>query len=102
MCPFLKKTLPAPVSRFQPKQVRGSSNLFWLSDSGSISHLSNDLSLPNDPIDCEHGRLPASTTGVLRVTKQGIVDIKVVALGVENSTRLLDVQYAENLEHNII
>lgn len=36
------------------------------------------------------------------MTKQGSVDIKVVALGVVNTIRLLYVQYAANLERNII
>lgn len=44
----------------------------------------------------------ASDGGVLRITKCGSVDIKVVVLGVVKSIRLLDVQYAENLEQNII
>ena len=36
------------------------------------------------------------------MSKRGSVDIKVVALGTVNTIRLLDVQYAANLERNII
>ena len=36
------------------------------------------------------------------MTKKESVDIEVVALGVVNTIRLLDVQYAANLERNII
>ena len=38
----------------------------------------------------------------MRVTKQGSVDIEVVALGVVNTMRLLDVLYSANLEQNTI
>ena len=63
----------------------------------------NDLSLLVKPEDCHSECLIAVTDGgVLRVTKQGSVDIAVVALGVVNTIRLLDVQYAANLERNII
>uniref|UniRef100_A0AAV1TCU0 GAG-pre-integrase domain-containing protein n=1 Tax=Peronospora matthiolae TaxID=2874970 RepID=A0AAV1TCU0_9STRA len=47
--------------------------------------------------------MKAATDGsVLRITLQGTVDIQVVALGVVNTVRLLNVQYAENLECNIL
>ena len=44
----------------------------------------------------------ATDGGGLRVTKQESVGITVVALGVVNTIRLLDVQYAMILERNII
>ena len=47
--------------------------------------------------------MTASTDGsVLQITLQGTVNIQVVALGVVNTVRLLNVQYAENLERNIL
>ena len=56
-----------------------------------------------NPEDCRDECLTAAIDGgVVRVTKQGSVDINVVALGVVNTIRLLDVQYAANLERNII
>ena len=61
-------------------------------DSGSSIHLVNDPSLLVDPTDCQSECLTAATDeGVLRVTKQGSVDIEVVAFGVVNTIRLLDV-----------
>ncbi|CAI5723649.1 unnamed protein product [Peronospora farinosa] len=86
----------------------------WILDSGSSRHLVNDLSLLINPEDCRGECLTAASDGdVLRVTKQGSVDIKVVALGVMKTIRLLEVQYAAcppiglwmrpvNLERNII
>ena len=58
---------------------------------GSSRHLVNELSLLIDPTVCRSKFLTAVTDGgVLRVTKQGRVDIEVVALGVVNTIRLLD------------
>ncbi|CAI5703653.1 unnamed protein product [Peronospora effusa] len=75
----------------------------WILDSGSSRHLVNDLSLLVNPSDCRNEFLTAATDGgVLRITKQGSVNIEVLALGVVNTIRLLDVQYSANLERNII
>ena len=63
----------------------------WILDSGSSRHLVDDPSLLIDPIDCQSEFLTAANDGdVLRATKQGSVDIEVVALGVVNTIWLLD------------
>ena len=63
----------------------------------------NDLSLLIGLKGCQSERLTAATGGgVLRVINQGNVDIEVVALGVVNTIRFLDVQYAASFERNII
>ncbi|KAI9914615.1 hypothetical protein PsorP6_008311 [Peronosclerospora sorghi] len=68
-----------------------------------LRHLINDPSMLVDPIVCQSECMTAATDGsVLRVTQQGTVDIQVVALGVVNTVRLLNVGYAENLERNIL
>uniref|UniRef100_A0AAV1TA42 Retrovirus-related Pol polyprotein from transposon TNT 1-94-like beta-barrel domain-containing protein n=1 Tax=Peronospora matthiolae TaxID=2874970 RepID=A0AAV1TA42_9STRA len=75
----------------------------WILDSGSSRHLVNDPSLLTDPIDYRSECMTAATDGsALRITLQGTVDIQVVALEVVNTVRLLNVQYAENLERNIL
>ena len=75
----------------------------WVLDSGSGRHLINDLSLLEDAVDCNTECFTAaSDSEPLRITKQGSVMIRVKALGLTKTIRLLDVQYASNLECNII
>ena len=72
-------------------------------DSGSGSHLVNDLSLMEDVVDCNHECFTAASDGgPLRITKQGSAITRVKALGSIKTIRLLDVQYASNLGRNII
>ena len=72
-------------------------------DSGSGRHLVNDLSLLEDVVDCNHECFTvASDGGTLKITKQGSAMIRVKALGVTKTIRLLDVQYASNWGRNII
>ena len=74
----------------------------WVLDSGSGRHLVNDLSLLEDAIEYNTEYFTAaSDSGPLRFTKQGSVVIRVKALGLTKTIRLLDVQYASNLESNI-
>ena len=75
----------------------------WILDTGSSRHLVNDLSLLTDSAPCQREYLTAASDGsVLRIIHRGTVEIQVLALGVVSSVRLLDVQYAENLEKNIL
>ena len=63
----------------------------------------NDLSLLEDAVEYNTECFTASSdSGPLRITKQGSVVIRVEALGLIKTIRLLDVQYASNLERNII
>nr|CCA17045.1 AlNc14C29G2761 [Albugo laibachii Nc14] len=56
-----------------------------------------------NPVDFNSECLTAASDGdPLRITNQGSVVITVKALGVRNTVRLLDVQYAENLKRYII
>ena len=58
----------------------------------------NDLSLLEGAVDCKHECFTAAFDGVpLRITNQGSVMIKVKALGLTKTTRLLDVQFAFDL-----
>ena len=75
----------------------------WILDSGSSRHLVNGPSLLIDPTNCQSECLTAATDeGVLHVTKQVSVNIEGVVLEVVNTIRLLDVQYAANIERIII
>nr|CCA24530.1 hypothetical protein TcasGA2_TC015470 [Albugo laibachii Nc14] len=72
-------------------------------DSGSSRHLVKDLNLLENPVDFNSECLTAASDGdPLRITKQESVVITVKALGIRKTVRLLDVQYAENLERDII
>ena len=63
----------------------------------------NHLNLLEGPVDIKSECLKAASDGgSLRITKKGSVVITVKALGVPKTVRLLDVQYVENLERNII
>nr|CCA15940.1 conserved hypothetical protein [Albugo laibachii Nc14] len=75
----------------------------WILDSGSRRHLVNDLNFLEDPVDFNSECLMAASDGEpIRIRNQGSVVITVKALGVRKTFRLLDVQYDENLERNII
>ena len=75
----------------------------WVLDSGSDSHLINDLRLPEDAVKCNTECFTvASDSGPLRITKQRSVVIRIKALVFIKTIRLLDVQYASNLERYII
>ncbi|CAI5727351.1 unnamed protein product [Peronospora destructor] len=103
MCPQLKKKVPRAGFTFVIGNGGRLQENHWVLDSGSSRHLVNDLQLLVNPRDCRNECLTAATDGgVLRITKQGSVNIEVVALGVVNTIQLLDVQYAANLERNII
>ena len=63
----------------------------------------NDLSLLEDAVEYNTECFTASSdSGPLRITKQGSVVIRVKALGLNKTIRLLDVQYAFNIGRNII
>ena len=63
----------------------------------------NDISLLEDPVDFNSECLTAASDGEpLRITKQGSVVLKMMALGVQKTIRLLNLQYAANLERYII
>uniref|UniRef100_A0AAV1V1Z5 Uncharacterized protein n=1 Tax=Peronospora matthiolae TaxID=2874970 RepID=A0AAV1V1Z5_9STRA len=102
-CPKMKKKPSGANFVFAVGRGASRSPGQWILDSGSSRHLVNDPSLLTDPIDCRSECMTAATDGsALRITLQGTVDIQVVALGVVNTVRLLNVQYAENLERNIL
>uniref|UniRef100_A0AAV1UJ54 Uncharacterized protein n=1 Tax=Peronospora matthiolae TaxID=2874970 RepID=A0AAV1UJ54_9STRA len=102
-CPKMKKKPSGANFVFTVGRGASRSPGQWILDSGSGRHLVNDPSLPTDPIDCRSECMTAATDGsALRITLQGTVDIQVVALGVVNTVRLLNVQYAVNLERNIL
>uniref|UniRef100_A0AAV1VL66 CCHC-type domain-containing protein n=1 Tax=Peronospora matthiolae TaxID=2874970 RepID=A0AAV1VL66_9STRA len=102
-CPKMKKKPSGANYVFAVGRGASRSPGQWILDSGSSRHLVNDPSLLTDPIDCRSECMTAATDGsALRITLQGTVDIQVVALGVVNTVRLLNVHYAENLEGNIL
>lgn len=102
-CPHSMKKTSSKNFTFAIRNGGGLQDDHWILDSGSSRHLVNDLSLIVDPEDCHRKCFTAATDGgVLRVTKRGSVNIEVVALGIVNTILLLDVQYAANLERNII
>ncbi|KAG3013770.1 hypothetical protein PC121_g14472 [Phytophthora cactorum] len=75
----------------------------WILDSGSSRHLVNDVSLLEDVEDFTSEYTTAAKDGdTLRASKRGRVVIKADALGERRTVQLLDVQYAANLERNII
>uniref|UniRef100_A0AAV1T532 Integrase catalytic domain-containing protein n=1 Tax=Peronospora matthiolae TaxID=2874970 RepID=A0AAV1T532_9STRA len=74
---------------------------YWILDSGSSRHLVNDVSMLENPEDCQSECI-AADGGPLRITKRGSVTITTTVMGKVTKVRLLDVQYAENLERNII
>eukprot|EP00644_Phytophthora_capsici_P017110 jgi/Phyca11/46259/gw1.96.28.1 len=73
----------------------------WILDTGSSRHLVNDLNLLEDAEDFE-SQCVAADGGTLKVTKRGSVMLETTAMGKRTKVKLLDVQYAENLERNII
>ncbi|KAG3075450.1 hypothetical protein PC121_g8033 [Phytophthora cactorum] len=73
----------------------------WILDSGSSRHLVNDLALLEDLVDYEI-QCVAADGGTLRVSKRGSVMLVTTAMGNPTRVRLLNVQYAANLERNII
>lgn len=92
-----------PAVDFVLAVADGDSACNWILDSVSSRHLVKDLSLLEDPVDYEASCFTAASDGErLRITKRGSVTIRVKALGVFKSVRLLDVQCASNLEWNII
>nr|CCA25072.1 conserved hypothetical protein [Albugo laibachii Nc14] len=99
-CPYRKKH----VQQEDFTLAIGATSIFhWILDSGSSRHLVNDLNLLEDPVDFNSEFLTAASDGEpFRITKKGSLMITVKALGVRKTVRLLDVQYAENLERNII
>ncbi|KAG2930636.1 hypothetical protein PC115_g6420 [Phytophthora cactorum] len=70
-------------------------------DFGSSRHLVNDLALLEDLVDYEI-QCVAADGGTLRVSKRGSVMLVTTAMGNPTRVRLLNVQYAANLERNII
>ena len=75
----------------------------WILDNGFSRHLVNDLSLLTYSAPCQWECLTAASDGsVMRITHRGTDEIQFLALGVVNSVRLLDVQYAKHLERNIL
>ena len=68
---------------------------------GSRCNLENDVSMLENPEDCQ-SKCIAADGGPLRITKRGSVTITTTVMGKVTKVRLLDVQYAENLERNII
>nr|CCA22053.1 conserved hypothetical protein [Albugo laibachii Nc14] len=73
----------------------------WFLNNSSSRHLVNDDKLLEDTeeyvSDCV-----AADGGSLRITKRGSVTITTTVMGKTSKVRLLDGQYAENLERNII
>ena len=71
----------------------------WVLDSGSGRHLINQLILLVDTVKCNTECFSEFfDSGPLRITKHGSVVIRVKALELIKTLRLLDVQYAPNLE----
>ncbi|CAI5711704.1 unnamed protein product [Peronospora destructor] len=73
----------------------------WILDSGSSRHLVNDERMLEDSEGFQSECI-AADGGFLRITKRGSVTITTTVQGKLTKVRLLDVQFAENLERNII
>jgi len=73
----------------------------WILDTGSSRHLVNDVNLLEDAEDFK-SQCVAADGGTLKVTKRGSVMLETTAMGKKTKVKLLDMQYAENLERNII
>ena len=102
-CPLMKQKTSGANFVFAVNNGADVPENQWVIDSGSSRNLVNDSSLLTNPTSCQRECLTAATDGiVLRITQQGTVDIQVFALGVVNIVRLLNVQYAENLERIIL
>ena len=74
---------------------------YWILDSGSSRHLVNDVGMLENPEDYKSECI-AADGGPLRVTKRGSVTITTTVMVKVTKLRLLDEQYAENLEINIV
>ena len=74
---------------------------YWVLDSGSSRHLVNDPDLLENVEDYDSECVTANGDA-LRITKKGSVVLMATALGKPTLVRLQNVQYAENLERNII
>jgi len=70
----------------------------WILDTGSSRHLVNDVNLLED----FESQCIAADGGALKVTKHDSVMLETTAMAKKTKVKLLDVQYAENLERNII
>nr|CCA27809.1 conserved hypothetical protein [Albugo laibachii Nc14] len=102
-CPYRKKQIQQHDFILAIGSRGATSKSHWILDSGSSRHLVNDLNLLEDPVEFNNECLTAAFDGEqLPITKQGSVVITVKALGFRKTVRLLDVQYAENLERKII
>lgn len=72
-------------------------------DRGSDCHQIKDTRLLQDATDCgDKCFIAASDGGTLQITKTGSVDIRVKAMDVFKTIRLLDVHFAFNSERSII
>ena len=71
---------------------------YWILDSGSSRYLLNDVSILENPEDCQIVCI-AADGGPLRITNRGSVTITATEMYKVTKMRLLD---AENLIRNII
>uniref|UniRef100_A0AAV1US04 CCHC-type domain-containing protein n=1 Tax=Peronospora matthiolae TaxID=2874970 RepID=A0AAV1US04_9STRA len=102
-CPQGKKKSSGAIFVFMVARGANDSQNQWILDRGSSRHLVNGSSIHTDAIPYNSECTTAATDGsALRITLQGTADVQVVAFGVVNTVGLLNVQYAENLERNII
>eukprot|EP00644_Phytophthora_capsici_P019022 jgi/Phyca11/50355/gw1.420.4.1 len=99
-CPVLKGEDTADVT-LAVNESEVDTEGVWILDSGSNRHLVNDASCLDDVepyVDsCEQpdGR-------PLNITKRGTLTLRVQACGKEQTVKLVDVYYAENVVHNLI
>ncbi|KAJ8575054.1 hypothetical protein ON010_g4154 [Phytophthora cinnamomi] len=82
-------------------EVNMAAEKVWILDSGSSRHLVNDASWLED-VEPYVDACVQPNGDALNITKKGTLTLKVTACGKQQTMKLADMYYAENVVHNLI